>query len=260
MHSYFFKNFIMAALLLLLSFIVFGASFLGLGRAYMQSERQENLETNVEEISQLATAYSRTGRLDDLSFRMVLSTLSKTSSSDYLICDLRGNIMSCSHEEFRCPQLGKTIDPSIMRHLSVNGSYSSLDTLGGIYSKPHYLAALPIFSPDGAVLAYVFAASDASNLINIWNTLYRIFFISTLIIMAITLIISFVSARNQSKPVNEIARASRRFAHGDFSVRVSGTDRPDEIGALATSFNQMAESLELADKRRSDFLPMFPTS
>jgi len=72
--------------------------------------------------------------------------------------------------------------------------------------------------------------------------------------MAITLIISFITARQQSKPIHEMARAARRFAHGDFSVRVSGTERPDEIGALASSFNQMAESLEQADKRRSDFL------
>ena len=254
MHSYFFKNFITAALLLLLSFIVFGASFLGLGRAYMQSERQEALEANVEEVSLLASAYSRSGRLEDLSFRMVLSTLSETSSSHYLIIDPNGIITSCSDADFRCPHLGKSISPEIMHFLSQTGRYSSLDTLGNIYKEPHYVAAMPVIAPEGAVIAYVFAASDASTLINVWNTLYRIFFVSTLIIMAITLVISFVSARNQSKPVNEIARASRRFAHGDFSVRVSGADRPDEIGALAASFNQMAESLEQTDKRRSDFL------
>ena len=254
MHSYFFKNFIMAALLLLLSFIVFGASFLGLGRAYMQTERQDNLETNAEEISLLATAYSRTGYLDDLSFRMVLSTLSNTSGATYLISDLDGQVISCSDEEFRCPHLGKNINSEALLSLSKNGRYDALDTMGGLFPEPHYVAALPVLSPEGTVLAYVFAASDASAFIRVWNSLYRIFFISTLIIMAITLIISFVSARNQSKPVNEIARASRRFAHGDFSVRVSGADRLDEIGALAASFNQMAESLEQADKRRSDFL------
>ena len=254
MHSYFFKNFIMAALLLLLSFIVFGASFLGLGRAYMQTERQDNLETNAEEISLLATAYSRTGYLDDLSFRMVLSTLSNTSGATYIISDLDGQVISCSDEEFRCPHLGKNVNSEALLSLSGTGRYDALDTMGDVFPEPHYVAALPVLSPEGIVLAYVFAASDASAFIRIWNSLYRIFFVSTLIIMAITLIISFVSARNQSKPVNEIARASRRFAHGDFSVRVSGADRPDEIGALAASFNQMAESLEQADKRRSDFL------
>ncbi len=254
MHSYFFKNFIIAACLLLLSFVVFGASFLGLGRGYMQSERQENLEANVAEVSLLASAYSRTGRPDDLSFRMVLSTLSETSSAHYIICDANGLVISCSDDELRCPHLGKTVSPDTMRIIYANGSYNSIETLGGIYAEPHYVAALPILNPEGKVAAYIFAASDASAFISVWNSLYRIFFVSTLIIMAITLIISFVSARNQSKPVNEIARASRRFAHGDFSARVSGADRPDEIGALAASFNQMAESLEQADKRRSDFI------
>jgi len=72
--------------------------------------------------------------------------------------------------------------------------------------------------------------------------------------MAVTLILSFITSRRQSKPIHEMARAARRFAHGDFSVRVSGAEREDEIGALAASFNQMAESLEQSDARRSDFL------
>lgn len=51
-----------------------------------------------------------------------------------------------------------------------------------------------------------------------------------------------------------MAAAARRFSHGDFSVRVSGTERSDEIGALATAFNEMAESLEQSEQRRSDFI------
>ena len=180
MHSYFFKNFIIAACLLLLSFVVFGASFLGLGRAYMQSERQESLETNAEEISLLATAYSRTGYLDDLSFRMVISTLSNTSGATYIISDLEGHIVSCSDEEFRCPHLGKNINSEAILSLSGNGRYDALDTMGDVFSEPHYVSALPVMSPEGSVLAYVFAASDASAFIRIWTTLDRIFFVSTL--------------------------------------------------------------------------------
>ncbi len=254
MHSYFFKNFIAAAGILLLSFLILVGAFLGLGRAYMLTERKHSIEANVAEVSNLATAYSQTGYLDDFSFRMVLSTLSKTSGNQYILTDLSGTVMSCSDKEFRCPHLGKTIDAAIVSGILESGSYSSLGNLGGFYAEPHYVAALPILSAEGSVLGLVFSSSNASNLINVWNSLYEIFFISALIIMAITLIISFITSRRLSKPIHEMARASRRFAHGDFSVRVSGTERPDEIGALAASFNQMAESLEQADKRRSDFL------
>ena len=254
MHSYFFKNFISAAAMLLVSFIILGAAFMGLGRTYMLAERKSNLESNVQEISVLATAYSQTGYLDDPSFRMVLSTLSKTSGAQYLLTDTAGTVKSCSDAELRCHHIGKNISPDIVESIAKSGSYSQLGNLGGFYSEPHYVAALPIVSATGITLGYVFSASNASGLISVWNSLFQIFFFSTIIIMAITLIISFVSARYQSKPINEMARAARRFAHGDFSVRVSGSERPDEIGALASSFNQMAESLEQSDKRRSDFL------
>ena len=254
MHSYFFKNFIMAASVLLLSFIILGAAFMGLGRAYMLSERKDALENNVAEISSLATAYSQTGYLDDYNFRMTLSSMSKLSGAQYLLTDIQGKVMVCSDRDFRCPHLGQSIHSSIISTISETGSYSQLGNLGGFYTEPHYVAALPIVSAAGITVGYVFSASNASGLISVWNSLYQIFFFSTLIIMAVTLTLSFITARRQSRPINEMARAARRFAHGDFSVRVSGDHRPDEIGALAASFNQMAESLEQADKRRSDFL------
>jgi len=254
MHSYFFKNFITAASVLLLSFIILGAAFMGLGRNYMLGERKESLESNVEEISTLATAYSQVGYLNDYSFRMVLSSMSEISGAQYLITDTEGTVMSCSDEDFRCHHMGKQISADVVSSLREAGKYSQLGNLGGFYAEPHYVAALPIITVAGESVGYVFSASNATGLIEVWNTLFEIFFFSTIIIMAVTLILSFITSRRQSKPIHEMARAARRFAHGDFSVRVSGAEREDEIGALAASFNQMAESLEQSDARRSDFL------
>jgi len=52
-----------------------------------------------------------------------------------------------------------------------------------------------------------------------------------------------------------MAAASRKFARGDFSVRVRQAEDPaDEMGALIESFNKMADSLEKAEERRSEFI------
>ena len=52
-----------------------------------------------------------------------------------------------------------------------------------------------------------------------------------------------------------MALASRRFARGDFSVRIRQEwDPADEMGALIDSFNKMADSLESSEKRRSEFI------
>ena len=254
MRSYFFKNFITAASVLLLSFFILGAAFMGFGRAYMLSERRASLENNVSVIADLATAHSQSGYLNDFSFRMVLSAMSSTSGAKYLITDINGTIMNCSDADFRCNHMGQHIPENVINSLSSSGKYSQLGNLGEIYTEPHYVAALPIVSAGGVTLGFLFAAFNASGLISVWNTLFEIFFFSTVVIMVVTLILSFITARRQSRPIHEMARAARRFAHGDFSVRVSGSERSDEIGALAASFNQMAESLEQSDARRSDFL------
>lgn len=254
MRSYFFKNFMIVATMLMMCFLVLGAAFMGLGRSYMLSERKDSIETSVQEVERLAAAYSESGYLDDWNFRIVLSTLASTSGNHYFLTDLGGTVMTCSDTEFLCPHLGKKIDPAVISGLSDQGSYFGLSTLGSFFESTHYVAALPIVGASDETLGYIFASSDAGDLIRIWNSIFNIFFVSTLIIMALALLLSFMQARYQSKPIHEMAAAARRFAHGDFSVRVSGTERLDEIGALATSFNLMAQSLEKSEMRRADFI------
>ena len=67
--------------------------------------------------------------------------------------------------------------------------------------------------------------------------------------------LDLVYTRRMARPLDEMAAASRKFARGDFSVRVKQTEDPtDEMGALIESFNKMADSLEQAEKRRSEFI------
>ncbi len=70
------------------------------------------------------------------------------------------------------------------------------------------------------------------------------FFISiSLVVIFIAVVISLYLSRNITKPVLELAEASRNLAYGDFNVRLSKkTD--DEIGQLITSFNRMVEELD----------------
>src|SRR5437868_5602680 len=46
-----------------------------------------------------------------------------------------------------------------------------------------------------------------------------------------------------TRPVRELSRATLRVAAGDFSVRVPGADRRDEVGLLAATFNEMVAQL-----------------
>ncbi|MFQ5343925.1 MAG: sensor histidine kinase, partial [Anaerolineae bacterium] len=67
-------------------------------------------------------------------------------------------------------------------------------------------------------------------------------------LLAAALISSFV-ARRIVGPVRQMMRASQRMAAGDYHERVQ-VPGEDELGALAQSFNRMAETLEQTEQRR----------
>jgi signal transduction histidine kinase len=46
-----------------------------------------------------------------------------------------------------------------------------------------------------------------------------------------------------TRPVRELSQATQRVAAGDFSFRVPGADRRDEVGRLAATFNEMVARL-----------------
>lgn len=62
----------------------------------------------------------------------------------------------------------------------------------------------------------------------------------------------FVSLR-VGRPIATLAAAARRIAQGGYSARVPATGT-DELAVLARSFNEMASSLESAERRRRELL------
>ena len=61
--------------------------------------------------------------------------------------------------------------------------------------------------------------------------------------LALAILAAVFFAGTLSKPINRLAAASRAFAAGDFSARVSVRSR-NEIGELAETFNRMAAEIE----------------
>jgi signal transduction histidine kinase len=47
-----------------------------------------------------------------------------------------------------------------------------------------------------------------------------------------------------TRPIKDLSIAARRVAGGDFAIRVPAANRRDEVGALATAFNEMTARLE----------------
>ncbi len=72
---------------------------------------------------------------------------------------------------------------------------------------------------------------------------------ATIIAIVTATVVSLAVAARIARPISALAEAARRVAGGHYAERVP-VDDPDELAELATSFNDMAGSLEATERRR----------
>ncbi|NCC68177.1 MAG: HAMP domain-containing histidine kinase [Clostridia bacterium] len=246
------KNFTITAVLLILSFVILGVSVMMLGRGFALRKTQESIALAAQEVSYSAGAFLESDGLTNWNLRLVISTVARSTGNQIFLTDASGYIISTSESS---ESIGKRLTDDVMLELQTNGSIHEMTTLGNYYNgRQFYVVALPVTGSFGNVAGYVFVGSDCTDILNSWGTVVKIFVLSAAGIMILALVLTFYASKRQAEPLNEMAAAAKRFARGDFSVRVLSDGRQDEIGALTESFNSMAESLEKSDQLRSDFI------
>ena len=72
---------------------------------------------------------------------------------------------------------------------------------------------------------------------------------ATVIAVVTATVVSLAVAARIARPITRPRAAARRIARGHYAERVP-VDEPGELGELATSFNDMAGSLEATERRR----------
>lgn len=255
MKSIYFKNFAATAVMVMFSFLILGTAFVFLGRSYVISEYRDNMVSNAEEVSHAAQALVRDGELSNWDLRMVISTLAQSTGNHIFITDTDGTIVSCSCRNIACEHLGRTIGTASMIQLRSDGKLNLITNLGGFYASPHYVVAQPItIGTDARVVGYVFVTTNSATIIDGWRTFVWVFLAASAAVMMIALLLSLVTSKRMAQPLDEMAVAAKKFAHGDFSARVTDDGRTDEVGALISAFNTMADSLETSEQRRNAFI------
>ena len=241
--------------MVMFSFLILGTAFVFLGRSYVISEYRDNMVSNAEEVSHAAQALVRDGELSNWDLRMVISTLAQSTGNHIFITDTDGTIVSCSCRNIACEHLGRTVGSAQLTQLRSDGKLNLITNLGGFYASPHYVVAQPItIGTDARVIGYVFVATNSATIIDGWRTFVWVFLAASAAVMMIALLLSLVTSKRMAQPLDEMAVAAKKFAHGDFSARVTDDGRTDEVGALISAFNTMADSLETSEQRRNAFI------
>ena len=256
-HSIYIRNFLATALIVLISFTILG----GLSTAWsyrrsINERRSAMTSTLLETARYVAAQYLSNGvELGDLNLSMWLAMTSNVSGFDLLVTDVDGIVRACSDRDFK--YLGKIVPESALTAAITDNSLVTLSTLDQIYSERRQVAGTPLtanINGETYILGFLFISGDLDSFRQAWQQFTSVFTLIALNVMALAFVISFVTTKKQAEPLNEMAGAARRFARGDFSIRVEDTGRLDEIGQLTQAFNAMADSLESSEKLRRDFI------
>ena len=254
MKSIYLRSFVAIAALVAVCFLIVALSFVGIGRQYVIEEYRKTMERSAEEIAHTAAAVFNSESLDSWILRMNVSSVANASGNLIFVTDESGKVLCCSDKDPVCEHIGLVIPGNILE-LTEKSQLGMRSDLGGVFKNQRYVQASLILSPKGETVGYVFVSNPSGNMLGAWSTFLTIAAVIAVVVFCVALGVTMIYTRHMARPLDEMAAASRKFARGDFSVRVKQTEDPtDEMGALIESFNKMADSLEQAEKRRSEFI------
>lgn len=149
--------------------------------------------------------------------------------------------------------IGKFVSKQIMDDVNSGVEIDRSDKIPGVIEEESIIYATPIYINDSYVCGTVFACARVTGGNGFSTSILITLILASVVVMMIAILAIYFITKRITKPLEEMRDAARKFAGGDFSVRVS-EDGNDEISDLAKAFNKMAQSLESLEDMRNDFM------
>ncbi|MCF2663137.1 HAMP domain-containing histidine kinase [Oscillibacter valericigenes] len=243
-----------------LTLFLLGASFFSLSYNYARNQTSEEIGGRARILSRLSVSYLESGRYldmeelrNDRDFQKLATFAATVSDVQFLICDTDGHVLLTTDGQLEGQVL--TMPEEMTREVLEDGQAARRDDLGGLYEKKRFIVGVPAVSPvSGAAVGEVFAVAATTSLDNMWQGFIGLFFMTAFVVLMISFMASSVTTMRQIQPIREMAAATRQYAEGNFDIRMNDYGREDEIGELAASFNNMAESLQQTERQRREFI------
>ncbi|WP_295581614.1 HAMP domain-containing sensor histidine kinase [uncultured Oscillibacter sp.] len=246
--------------MVMLTLLLLGASFFSLSYNYARDQTSEEMETRARVMSQLSVSYLENGRflsIDELqtdpAFQQLASFAATVSDVHFMICDTGGHVLLSTDEGLSGQVV--TMPEEMTREIMENGNAARRDDLGGLYPQKRVVVGVAAVNPvTQEVVGEVFSVSTTASLDSMWKGFVGLFFMTAFVVLMVSFMASSVTAMRQVQPIREMVQATRRYAEGDFDVRMKDYGRADEMGELAASFNNMAEALQQTERQRREFV------
>ena len=242
-----------------LTLLLLGASFFSLSYHYTRSQNMENIRSKAVVMSQLSVSYLENGRYKNMEelqgdpdVQKLATFAAMVSDAQFMICDTEGHVLLTTDPSLSGQVV--TVPASITQTIMAEGIYSKRSDMGGLYGKKQLVVGVTVTSPvSQEVVGEVLAVSAATSLDTMWRGLAGLFIMTAFVVLMITFMASSISSMRQVQPIRDMVAATRHYAEGNFDVRMRDYGE-GEIGELAASFNNMAESLQQQERQRQEFI------
>jgi serine/threonine-protein kinase len=129
-------------------------------------------------------------------------------------------------------------------HADLLASDSAGETMTARMGEEHLIGlAGAIRSPAGDLRGGFVAFRSREAELAAFRTLQRTILVAILLGIVLALASAYVLARQIARPVQQLARATRKVQDGDYSVEIPVTSQ-DEIGVLSQAFRNLVEDLK----------------
>ena len=259
-HGLYWRQMAVTVGMVALTLVLMGVSFFSLSYNYARGQRTDELLVRAQAVSKLSVRYLETGRYlsmeelqEDEQFRQLAATAAVISEMDILVCDTDGHVLLSTDEAMAGQSIN--IPQSVMEKVLSDGTWSGRSRLDHIYQNKQFIGGVAVVNPTSEkTLGAVFTVSTSASIDDLWRAFAGLLLMTAFVVLMISFMASSITTMRQIKPIREMAQATRQYAEGDFDIRMNDYGREDEIGELAASFNNMAESLQQTERQRREFI------
>ena len=256
MKSSFGRVFYPFAAVLLLSLILVGVFFLTLAERFLQRQTEQDLKSDCDALSRVASAYVDNGGLQDKSFLVNLSVAAEVAQANAVICDERGTVLACSDAPLGCAHQGLTVTGTDFLEGVKNQRYVYFNgQLEGLYEDSRFAVATAIRDKQGEMAGIALLSMPATRAMVVLNRLKDHYLMVSLAVILLAVVCISLFVRRNNTPLRDMAKTAIAFGHGDLKARAKvPKNAPEEIRDLALAFNNLALSLEKSEEQRQDFV------
>ncbi len=261
MSSLFLRNFIIYAIVILVSFSALGSAFTHQINRFALQEKMNMLSETLEKATESTVSFlSSPSTLDQIGgamslFYTTMTQLASDADGIIFIATVDGRILLTATAEGCQADLESYIPKKAIDDILANGVYSDISNFGGYLSASYFISGAVAETGSTSVPnILIFAATPSETTMVFFINILSTFLLMAAFVLTMTLIVTYFITWSSVRPLNQIAIAARQFARGDFSARIPLPQRHDEIYEMAQSFNNMADSIDRNETMRRDLV------